>query len=51
MNWLNWNPETEEIAEENGVADVIVGYAKTVEEAQQFAEGLEMQIAIPQWAC
>jgi len=50
MNWLNWNPETTEITEENGFAEVVIGYAKTTEEAENIANELEMRIAIPDWA-
>ena len=50
MNWLNWNPDTEEVTEENGVVAVVIGYAKTVAEASQIADEAEMRIAIPDWA-
>lgn len=49
MNWLEWSKDSEEIRETNGMAETVVGYATTTEEAEEVASDLGMRIAIPSW--
>jgi len=35
---FSWDEETQEIFESNGVAEIVIGYAKTKEEARAFIE-------------
>ena len=49
MNWLEYDGDTGEISQTNGIASLVVGYAKTGEEAEQIAQEKGMRIAIPDW--
>ena len=49
MSWLNWYPDSEQITEENGIGEVVIGYAGTIEEVKQYADETGLALAFPQW--